>query len=109
MRSKATQKIIFLATLITVASSGLYGFLGYSLTYGEYYRHFIAMKARIAEICARAIDGDVHASFTGSEAVHDPEYRKTLAFLNGVLTVDPSITYLYTLIPDGAAGYRYRR
>jgi len=107
MKSKATRKIIILATIISVASSALFGFLGYSLTYGEYYRHFIDMKVRIAEICARAIDGDAHEAFTGGEAVSNPEYRKALAFLNGVLSIDPAITYLYTLLPDGASGFNY--
>jgi len=107
MKSKATRKIIILATVISVASSALFGFLGYSLTYGEYYRHFIAMKVRIAEICASAIDGDAHDAFTGGEAVDDPAYRRTLAFLNGVLAVDPAITFLYTLVPDGGSGFNY--
>jgi diguanylate cyclase (GGDEF)-like protein len=104
MNFSLRAKSVLLGILLDLVLSAGIGFSIYRVSEARFRESFFEQKLDLVRGLARLIDGETHARFTRPGSVNDPEYRRYLHTLNGILQEQSFIRYLYSLNYDAQSG-----
>ena len=102
MHLSLKKKILIASLVVNLCLSSLLGLALYWFAGDQYYEAFLESKLSLARSLAMSIDGSKHATFTSLRAMNDPDYQRTLRYLNSVRTNEKYVSYLFTLHYDPA-------
>jgi len=106
MHKRLPIKLMFFSAILALSSSLALGILSYRMFYESFNNYFMQSKIAFAKVLANRIDGDIHSTFTSPSVMATEEYKLYLNFLSTTLSYDPSITYIYTVLPK-EGGFTY--